>query len=165
MSEGESFLGEGDQARRTSRRHIFEISWILGVVAFTLLRLVVAQETLVQYGLNIWIFGFIDLVTAVPYAVGVARVVEAMVDRDAKGASGWLLVTGFSFVAPYAYVALAGRNASFPVGVWVVLIVVMVVFGANAVWNGLRKVRRARAAAQQSPAMSSADSEGQFAAS
>jgi hypothetical protein len=159
-----SQIDEPKQVHHGSRRQIFEISWVVGVVAFTFLRLLVAQETLVQYGLNIWVFGFIDLITAVPYAVGVARVVEAMVDRDAKGASGWLLVAGFSFVAPYAYVALAGTDASFPVGVWVLLVVVMVVFGANAIWNGLRKVRRARSDAQGAAAIAAADPESQLAA-
>lgn len=165
MLQSES-QGQGHApTRRASRRQIFEISWIVGVVAFTLLRLFVAQETLVQYGLNIWVFGVIDLVTAVPYAVGIARVVEAMVDRDAKGASGWLVVAGFSFVAPYGYVALAGRDASFPTGVWIILVVVMVIFGANAVWNGVRKVRRARAEEQRLAGLAAADPEGQFAAS
>lgn len=141
--------GEDDPAAQrppTSRRRVFELSWVVGVVAFTLVRLLVARETLVQYGLNIWIFGLIDLVTAVPYAVGVARVVGAIIDRQAAVATGWLVVAGVSFVAPYAYVAAAGRGASFPVGVYVVLAVVMVIFGANAIWNGVRKIRRGRAA-------------------
>lgn len=132
--------------RRNTRRRFLETSWILGVVGFTVARLLVAQETLAQYGLNIWIFGVIDLVTAVPYAVGVARVVGAVVDRQARVAGWWLVIAVASFLAPYVYVAVAGRNGSFPVEVYLVLAAVMVIFGANAVWNCVRKVRRARIA-------------------
>lgn len=149
MSQVGSLVDGEDQADAPtvegSRRKVFELSWVAGVVAFTLFRLLVAKETLAQYGLNIWIFGVIDVVTAVPYAVGVARVVGAMVDRQATVATGWLLVAAASFVAPYAYVAAAGRGAAFPAGVYVLLAAVMVIFGANAIWTCVRKVRRGRA--------------------
>lgn len=130
--------------KRPSRRRVIEVTWVLGVVAFTLVRLVVAKETLGRYGLNLWVFGFIDLVTAVPYAIGVARVVGALVDRNTRSAGWWVLVAAASFLAPYAYVMLAGRGASFPVEVYVILGLVMTVFALNAIWSTTRKVRLGR---------------------
>lgn len=131
---------------RSKLRQRLEISWVIGIVAFTLLRFFVAKETLEQYGLNIWIFGFIDLITAVPYAIGTARVVGAIVDRDLPSASKWAGIAAVSFFAPYAYILWAGQDATFPTTVYVVLGVLVAIFGANAVWGIIRKVRAARAA-------------------
>ena len=132
-------------ARPPSRlRHYLTVSWVITIVGFTLLRFVVAKETLEGYGLNIWVFGFIDLITAVPYAIGVARVVGAMIDREPSRASAWAVVACGSFLAPYVYIAWAGQDASFPTGVYVALIVLMVVFGTNAALGVRRKVRGAR---------------------
>lgn len=125
-------------------RRWLEWSWIVTVVVFTLVRLVVARETLAQYGLNIWIFGVVDLVTAVPYALGTAKVVEAMVDRDGRSLGRWAAVAGASFIAPYLYIAWAGTGGAFPVEVYVVLGILVLVFGANALWSIIRKVRVAR---------------------
>ena len=134
---------------RTKLRQRLEISWVVSIVVFTLARFFVARETLEQYGLNIWIFGFIDLITAVPYAIGTARVVGALVDRDLSGASKWAGIAAVSFIAPYGYIVWAGseQDATFPTTVYVVLGVLIAIFGANAVWGVVRKVRAARAEA------------------
>jgi hypothetical protein len=132
---------------RTKLRKRLELSWVVSIVLFTLARFFVARETLEQYGLNIWVFGFIDLITAIPYAVGTARVVGALVDRDLAGASTWAGIAAVSFFAPYGYILWAGQNATFPTTVYVILGVLIAIFGANAVWGIVRKVRAARAAA------------------
>ncbi len=136
--------GKPARARGPWRRRL-ELSWVLGVVLFTVARLVVARETLGQYGLNIWVFGVIDLVTAVPYAVGTAKLVGAMVDRNGRSAGGWAAVAGISFIAPYLYVASVGTGGEFPGTVYYVLGALILLFGANAVWSVLRKIRAGRA--------------------
>lgn len=133
-----------DTSTRSVLRRNLTVSWVVGVVAFTLARFFVARETLAAYDLNIWFFGFIDLVTAVPYAIGVAKVVGALVDRDARGASWWAAVAAACFLAPYAYIALAGKDAELPTTVYVVLGVLVLVFGGNAIWSVNRKVRAGR---------------------
>jgi hypothetical protein len=127
----------------TLRRYL-TISWVVTIVLFTLARCLVAREALQRYGLNIWVFMAIDLVTALPYAIGVAKVVTSIIDRDSSAASFWALVAGASFLAPYGYIAWAGRGASFPPVVYVVLGVMIVLFGANAVRSVRRSVRNAR---------------------
>ena len=131
---------------RSKLRQRLELSWVIGIVLFTLARFFVARETLEQYGLNIWIFGFIDLITAVPYAIGTARVVGAIVDRDLANAGKWAGIAAASFFAPYAYILWAGQDATFPTTVYVILAILIAIFGANAVWGVVRKVRAARAA-------------------
>jgi hypothetical protein len=128
-------------------RFYLETSWILGVVLFTLARFFVARGTLERYGLNVWVFGFIDLITAVPYALGTARTVGALVDRDHQAIARWSLVAAVAFLAPYLYIAWAGRTATFPTVVYVVVGLLLAGFGANAVWSVRRKARAERLAA------------------
>ena len=120
-------------------------SWVVIIVAFTIGRVVVANEALGDYGLNIWVFGFIDLITAVPYAIGTAKVVTSMIDREPSKSMGWGAVAFASFIAPYLYVMWTGRDAEFPPIVWIVLGVLILLFGGNAVWSAVRKVRQGRA--------------------
>lgn len=129
----------------SARRRWLERTWVVTVVVFTLARLLVARATLAERGLNIWVFGVIDLVTAFPYALGTARIVEAVVDRDGHALGRWTLVAGASFIAPYCYIAWAGAEEGFPTQVYVVLGVLIAIFGANAVWTVLRNIRTARA--------------------
>lgn len=150
MSDSVMVAAEGEgvgtaSAWRATRRKYLTISWVVTIVLFTLVRLVVAKETLERYGLNIWVFGAIDLLTAVPYAIGVARVATSLIDRHRGAASGWGLVAAASFLAPYLYVAWAGKDAEFPQAVWWVLGVLMVGFGANAIWSIVRQIRDGRA--------------------
>lgn len=135
-------------------RQILTVSWVITIVLFTIARVVVAKETLEVYGLNIWVFAFIDLITAVPYAIGVARVITSMIDRDFSASTRWALVAFVSFIAPYVYVAWAGRDASFPPAVWIALAVLVLVFGTNAIVNVRRKVAQGRTPADPEPIFS-----------
>lgn len=128
----------------SSLRRNLTLSWVGGVVLFTLARFFVAMEALDEYDINIWVFGVIDLVTAVPYAVGVARVVGALVDRRPRSANGWAAVAAISFIAPYGYIAVAGQDAAVPGAVYAVLIALIAVFGLNAVLSVRRRVRAER---------------------
>ena len=118
------------------RRSRYERWWIVGIVAFTLGRFVVAYSTLREYDLNIWFFGFVDLATAVPYAVGTARLVTSSIDHQWRAATWWMAVAAASFLAPYAYIALAGEGM--PAVVYVVLALLVGALGTNAVL-GIRK--------------------------
>lgn len=120
---------------------MLERSWIVGVVLFTIGRFAVAYGTLERYGVNLWMFGAIDLLTAVPYGLGTARLVGAIVDRRFQSATRWGVVSAASFLAPYLYLAWAGRDVGFPPVVFVVLGVLAFCFGTNAVLGIRRRVR------------------------
>jgi hypothetical protein len=126
---------------RSSRRVLLERGWVVGVVLFTIGRFFVAYGALDRYGVNIWMFGFIDIVTAVPYGVSTARVVGALVDRRYQVATRWAFVAGATFIAPYLYLAWAGRDHDMPGVVYVVLGLLCVLFGANAIYGVIKKVR------------------------
>ena len=114
-TESEVSVASEPAARPPHRlRQLVTVSWVVTIVGFTLARFFVARETLEGYGLNIWVFGFIDLVTALPYAIGVARVVTAMIDRNPAGASRWAAVAAASAqggIDPFVFRIRAGDGS------------------------------------------------------
>lgn len=131
--------------RRQSRRRKLEVTWVIGVVLFTLARFGAAWGALADHPRwAAWIFGVIDLGTAVPYAIGTARLVTSLIDRNGQAAARWGLVAAGSFLAPYLWIAWIGRDGSLPTVVYVAIAVCIVCFGANAVLSVRRKVNQGR---------------------
>jgi hypothetical protein len=126
------------------RRVLLERGWVVGIVLFTIGRFVVAYGTLERYGINIWVFGFIDIITAVPYGVSTARLAGAIVDRNFTGMSQWGLLACFTFLAPYLYLIWEGIDAGLPSLVYVVLGALIVIFGTNAAYQVAKQVRQRR---------------------
>jgi len=133
-----------ETAGRSKRRVRLERSWIVGVVLFTIGRFFVAYGALDRYGVNIWVFGFIDIITAVPYAVSTARVVGALVDRNYQAFTTWAIVACASFLAPYLYLVWAGRDVQLPSVAYAVLALLIVAFGLNAIYSITKRVRSKR---------------------
>lgn len=132
---------------RLRRRRVLETSWVVGVVAFVVVRFVLAYSALAQYdALTVWIFGILDLGTAVPYAIGTARLVTSLVDRDLQGAARWGTLASACFLAPYVWIAWAGRDGEFPTVVYVVVALLAASLGINAIYGIRRRVRLERAA-------------------
>lgn len=129
----------------SARRQVLELSWVIGVVAFVIIRFLIAYSTLARYGrATVIVFGILDVVTAVPYALGTARVVTSLADRHVQAAGRWAALACASFVAPYVWLAWAGREA-FPLVAYVVIGVLALLLGANAVVGISRRVRSERA--------------------
>ncbi len=138
-----------DAPPRGSLRRNLEITWVVGVVLFTLARFGAAWSALGDIDRwAVWVFGFVDIITAVPYALGTARLVTSLVDRRPQSAARWGLIAGVSFLAPYLWLGWAGRDGDFPTVVYVVIALCVVCFGANAVMGVRRKVREGKAAAE-----------------
>lgn len=141
-----------EAARPSSLRRNLELTWVVGVVLFTLARFGAAWGALADHDRwVVWAFGVIDIVTAVPYAVGTARLVTSLIDRRAQAAARWGLVASGSFLAPYLWLAWVGRDGSLPTVVYVAMVVCLVSFGANAILSVRRKVREARVAGPPAP--------------
>lgn len=115
---------------------------MIGVVAFVLIRFALAYSVLAKESkITAVVFGIVDLVTAVPYAIGTARLVTSMIDRNHQAAARWGAVASASFLAPYVWIAWAGRDGNFPPIVYVVTALCVVFLGANAVLGIRRRVR------------------------
>ena len=47
-----------------SRRQVLELSWVIGVVVFVIIRFVIAYSTLARYGrMTVIVFGVLDIAT------------------------------------------------------------------------------------------------------
>ena len=110
----------------------FGRAWILGVFAFSIARALVAWPTLSQYGVNPWVFLFIDVVTAFPYALGQVKVVNGFRYKQYKGVQVWSLVVAATFFAPYAYIVLAGQER-IPTLVYIVIALLALIFGSASI--------------------------------
>ena len=110
----------------------FGRAWIIGVFAFSVARALIAWPTLSQYGVNPWIFLAIDVVTAFPYAVGQVKVVNGFRFKQYRGVQIWSLVVGATFLAPYLYIVLAGKER-IPTLAYVVIAALAVIFGTASV--------------------------------
>ncbi len=124
---------------RSTRRVTLERAWIIGVVLFTLGRGLVVWGTLGTERVNIWIFAFIDLATAVPYGLSTARLAQSIVDRSATAMFRWIMVAAGSFLAPYLYIAFASKHL--PRIAYIVLAILIVAMGGNAILSIRRKVK------------------------
>jgi len=112
-------LREPDVPASSHLRIVLEATWVVGVVAYGLARTLVVWGALSDYGVNPWIYGIIDLVSSVPYAIGTARVVTGILDRDWARVRKWGTIAVLTFFAPDVYILLAGHGM--PTTVYLVL--------------------------------------------
>ncbi len=123
-------------------------AWILGVFAFAAVRALVVWPTLGEYGVSPIVFLIFDVGTAWPYAYGQVRIVIAARAKDWPRLQFWAVVTLLSFILPYAYVAVAGSR-EMPVEAWIIIGVLMVVFGIASFIRILKQIRAPETAAPE----------------
>jgi hypothetical protein len=117
---------------------MLERVWILLGLAWAVFRVVVAKATVEKYGVNIAAFAVLEIAVAWPHALGSARVVTKLIDRNPNGALPWGLLLAVTHVAPELYIAVVGSHM--PFGVYVSLGAVVVGLGALAVIGITQKV-------------------------
>ncbi len=126
----------------TTRRARFERVWILASIAYGGIRAALVWKFLRKYGVNPYIFGVIEFVSAAIYGKSSAQVVGAVVDGAWIRLRPWLAIAVLSYFAPDAYVFLsAGRLPSDVLAIVIsVVIVTLVLTGVGMI----AQVRRAR---------------------
>lgn len=126
-------------------RQALERTWVIGVVAFVIARFALAYSAIGEESrAAVIVFGVLDLVTAVPYAVATARLVTSLVDRNALSAARWGIVASVAFLAPYLWLVWVGRSGEFPVLVYVAIALFVVSLGTHAIISIRRKARDGR---------------------
>jgi len=129
----------------SSRREKLERTWVIGVVLFVSIRFVLAYSVIADEDqLTVIVFGLLDLGTAVPYAIATARLVTSLVDRQPQSAFRWGIIASAAFLAPYLWLAWAGRDGSFPPVVYVAIVMFVVCLGLNAIFSIRRKMLEGR---------------------
>jgi hypothetical protein len=118
------------------RRRILERYWFAAAMLYALLRVILADQFLVQYGLNIYVFAIIEFVSTPLDAIGVARTVQALIDSKRASAMRWLMVALAGYVAPDAYVVVATRHV--PRSLYLAVLAWIVI----GITVGVRRLRR-----------------------
>jgi hypothetical protein len=126
----------------SNRRKNLERLWIVVGVAYGVARVFIAYKTVKQYGVNIWAFGVIEIGGSFPYSLGIARLVENLVDHNREGAVRWGVLALICYAAPEAFILLTGDDM--PVEVYVTIAIILTVLGTIAVLGIVRRVRTSR---------------------
>lgn len=120
----------------------FGRAWILGVFAFSIARALVAWPTLSQYGVSPWAFLAIDVLTAFPYALGQVKVINGFRYHKYGAVQAWSLVVAVTFLAPYIYIVLAGKER-IPTLVYIVIAALAIIFGSASLLRMRNQYRAA----------------------
>ena len=107
----------------------------VGVFVFTVVRGIPAWP-LMTYGMQIWLFILIDLITAYPYVWAIKNVVTGLRTRGAWKLTGDGIIVAVSFLAPYVYILWSAGEAM-PIWALTVAITVIVVL---ALVGPIRKI-------------------------
>lgn len=114
-------------------------AWIAGVVGYSILRAVIAWGLFRDYGVNPWIFGIIDVGTAVPYASAVAELPGSIVRGTGRKIAQHLAVAVTSFMAPYAYIWIAADDAPQDLrGGLLILVLCLLIAASIGIWKKVR---------------------------
>lgn len=122
------------------RRNLLSGLWLVVVLSWSVVRIVVVNFWLSQYGINTVVFAMIELTSSVIYGVASARTVLAIIDKRRKSAKSWVAVCVVAYLAPDLYIFSAGK--SLPLMSYVVIIALIVVLGFAAVVDLRRRINK-----------------------
>lgn len=122
-------------------------AWIAGVLAYAILRALIAWPTLGRYGVDPFVFLAIDLGTAYPYALGQVKIVSGFRWKNYRQVQTWIGIVAITFLAPYLYVFAAGGQ-ELPTEVWVILSILILALGLSSVLRMRTQYRRAETASE-----------------
>jgi len=125
-----------------TRRAQIERGWILVSIAYGGLRAALVWKFLHQYGVNPYIFGVIEFVSAAIYGKSSAQVVGAVVDGAWVRLRRWLPLAALTYFAPDGYVFLSAGKL--PGDMLAILISVVCVTLVLTVVGIVTQVRRGR---------------------
>nr|NJM03319.1 hypothetical protein [Desulfobacula sp.] len=116
---------------------------MLAIWGYDILKFLAVFKVMQGYGINPWLFFFLDMVTVPPYVMGWSRLITSITGEVRAFGSiiTWSLITFVSSTAPYFYAGFAGRR-SFPHEAWFFLILILIFITLNLI----RKIYRARKA-------------------
>jgi hypothetical protein len=126
-----------------TRRAQFERGWILVSVAYGGLRAALVWKFLQKYGVNPYVFGVIEFISAAIYGKSSAQVVGAVVDGEWILLRRWLPIAVLTYFAPDGYVFLsAGRLPSDMLAILISVVCVTLVLTVVGIVTQIRRGRR-----------------------
>ncbi len=113
----------------------------LVIIVYMSFRVILASETLGRYGVNPYIFGLLDVGTAIPYAIGGPKVITYAKQRNKNKIFQWSIIFAISFILPYIYIAISGEKI--PYYIWIVLGFIVFGLGTQAFLSLRSKIKKA----------------------
>ena len=127
-------------------RRRLEWAWYGISLLYCCVRVYLADRYVRRYGLDVPAFAVVEFSSTVPYAVGTARLVGALVDRAMRRATFWGLVASAGFVAPDLFTLVtADRTPGWLVAVIVVWLCGATVLAVHRLRKSVVERRRRRA--------------------
>lgn len=125
----------------SNRRKSLETVWTTLVLGWSGLRILFAETYMVKYGINIWIFILVEVLSSPILALSSTRLVRVLVVHDLRRIGFWGAVALASYAAPDVYLLTAGRGV--PWRLYGVIGFVMTVAGIVSIVRMRRSVREA----------------------
>ena len=94
------------------------------------MRILAVEIWLVGYGINIWWFAVIELLSSILYGLSSARLVRALTIRHRKDSGKWGVLTLIGYVMPDTYLLSVGR--AMPIATYAIVISLAVFFAVIA---------------------------------
>ena len=119
---------------------------MVAIWVYDMAKFLVLYRTMEGFGINPWVFFFLDMVTVPTYVMGWSRLMASITGeiQTFRAIFTWSLITFVSSTAPYFYAAFAGRR-TFPPEIWWFLALILLFSFINLI----RKIRRAKKAFAQ----------------
>ncbi len=116
--------------------------WILLSVGYAVVRIVLADRFLAEYGLSIRWFAAIEIGSSLLFAVSSARFIRTIVDATHRHRLLWAFGTLIGFASPDLFVFATTRHL--PKTLLVILVVVAIITLGVSAGTFTRRVRAAR---------------------
>jgi hypothetical protein len=115
---------------RITQQMIFARLWVALVMLWAGLRILAVEIWLVDYGVSIWWFAVIEVLSSVLYGVSSARLVKELSARRRNNSAKWGTFTLVGYVLPDTYLLSVGR--AMPLATYLVVVSLAVAFAVIA---------------------------------
>ena len=115
---------------RITQQMIFARLWVALVMLWAGLRILAVEIWLVGYGVSIWWFAVIEVLSSVLYGVSSARLVKELSARRRNNSAKWGTFTLVGYVLPDTYLLSVGR--AMPLATYLVVVSLAVAFAVIA---------------------------------
>lgn len=115
---------------RITQQMIFARLWVALVMLWAGLRILAVEIWLVDYGVSIWWFAVIEVLSSVLYGVSSARLVKELSARRRNNSAKWGAFTLVGYVLPDTYLLSVGR--AMPLATYLVVVSLAVAFAVIA---------------------------------
>ena len=120
-----------------TRQNSLERAWFIAVVAWSIIRIIFADVFFAKYGINIWIFAGVEVVSSPVFARSTAKMVLSLSRHQIRDSVIWRFVTLISFASPDVYLLTTGKHL--PWLAYLVVIGIMVIAGTISIIRMRRK--------------------------